>query len=152
MADDLRAYYASAGIPKTYREKKTTQRIRVKPKSKEQRDHITEIREYVFARERGRCRCCRRRTAQSMHELVSRGAGGKVSKRNSIAVCGQLGNGHECHGLLQAKRITFTMSDSRGAEASIYFMPMDQRARDWMKLGEAHGLESAPMREIEAAE
>lgn len=152
MADTLRDYYATAGIPKTYREKKPRARIRVKAKPKTERDAITKTREYVFARERGMCRCCRLRPAESMHELRSRGAGGKRSKRNSVAVCGQLGNGHECHGLLQAKRITYDMSEKLGAESTIYFMPMDEKARDWMKLKTEHGLESSPMRDVEAAE
>lgn len=134
------------------REKKPRQRIRVKAKPKAERDHIAETRAYIFARERGRCRCCRQRRAESMHELKSRGAGGKVSKRNSVAVCGQLGNGHECHGLLQRKQITYSANDPAGAEGTLYFMPMDQKARDWMKLNDTHGLESPPMRDLEAAE
>ena len=145
--------YSIFAIPKPpKREKKQPRRIRVKAKPKAERDNITKTREYVFARERGVCRCCRLRRAESMHELISRGAGGKVSKRNSVAVCGQLGNGPECHGLLQAKRITYTASRPDGAEGTLYFMPMDQGARDWMKLGDKHGLESPTMFTMEAAE
>ena len=133
------------------RAKKTRQRIRRTRKPTGERDRIAEIRDYVFARERGWCRCCRARRAESMHELRSRGAGGKISKRNSVAVCGQLGNGPECHGQLQRKAITYT-APGIGAEGTLYFMPMTPQARDWMKLGVQHGLESPPMRECEAAE
>ncbi len=151
MADDLRAYYASAGIPKTYREKKTPQRIKRKAKPRAERDHVSETREYVRARERGRCRCCRFRRGESMHELRSRGAGGKVSKANSVWVCGQLGNGPECHGQLQRRDITVLVSQ-RGAEGTITFWPQSQKSADWLRIKASDCIESGPMREYEAAE
>ncbi len=151
MADDLRAYYASAGIPKTYREKKTPQRIRRKSKPKDERDHVTKTRQYVFARERDICRCCRSRRAESMHEIIPRSRGGKVSRRNSIAVCGQLGNGPECHGQLQRRDITVLVSQ-RGAEGTITFWPQSQKSADWLRIKASDCIESGPMREYEAAE
>lgn len=147
-ADD---YYQTCAIPKPPpRERKTPKRIKTHAKPKAERDRIAKIRQYVFARERNVCRCCRLRVAESMHELTSRSLGGKISRTNSIAVCGQLGNGHECHGQLQRREITVERSDTLGAEAALYFMPMTAAARDWMKLGDRHGMESPPMRETEA--
>lgn len=67
-------------------------------KLRHQGDRHAEIRAYVFEREQHVCRCCRLRLAESMHELKSRGAGGKVSKTNSIAVCGTIvGAVPSCH-------------------------------------------------------
>jgi hypothetical protein len=82
-----------------------------------------------------------------MHELRPKSLRGKVSKYNSIAVCGDGVRG--CHGYLQRHEITFDVGDNR-AEAGIYFMPRTDAARTWMKLGEKHGLESPPMRETES--
>lgn len=63
----------------------------------------TRVRDYVFERERGMCRCCGWRHAESMHEIKSRGAGGKRTPENSIAVCGDGVRG--CHGCLQRYQI-----------------------------------------------
>jgi hypothetical protein len=49
---------------------------------------VRDVRAYVFARERDICRICRKRPATSMHELQFRSCGGRVSKRNSVAACG----------------------------------------------------------------
>lgn len=134
------------------REKKVRTRIKVKAKPKAERDRITKVRQYVFARERHLCRCCRLRRAESLHEITPRARCGPISKTNSIAVCGQLGNGPECHGRLQRHQILVERSHSLGAEATLYFVPTDQSSRDWMKLGERHGMESPPMVDMEAAE
>src|SRR5215831_15209150 len=91
--------YSQFAIPKP------PKRATVKAKARRARaEYVATIRQYVFARERNLCRCCRLRPAESMHEIVSRSIGGKVSRRNSIAVCGQLGT-DKCHGMLQQKRI-----------------------------------------------
>lgn len=146
-ADSLSDFYQTCAIPKPKpREKKAPTRIRRHAKAPEERDRIAAIRDYVFARERGRCRCCRCRMAQSMHELRPRSLRGKVSKTNSIAVCGDGVRG--CHGFLQRHEITFDSADAK-AEATLYFMPRTEAARTWMKLGQSHGLESKPMREME---
>lgn len=63
------------------------------------------IRAFVFDREQDICRCCRLRRADSMHELRFRSLGGKVSKRNSVAVCGSGTTG--CHGFLQSWQISW---------------------------------------------
>jgi hypothetical protein len=89
------------------------------------------IREYVFEREQGICRCCRIRKAESMHELRFRSLGGKVSKRNSVALCGDGVQG--CHGLLQRHEIDFAC-DIEGAEGLLKFQPKTQRAADWMRV------------------
>lgn len=89
---------------------------------------VSEIREFVFDREQGICRCCRIRRAESMHELRFRSLGGKVSKRNSVAVCG---NGVEgCHGLLQRLQI-----DWHGdAQDLLQFKPKTDAAAEWMRV------------------
>lgn len=140
LSDD---YYATCPIPKPERRKKT--------KAREERvesERVAKVRAYVFARERNVCRCCRCRPAESMHELRPRSLRGKVSRSNSVAVCGSGTTG--CHGFLQQHRITWDGSHTLGAEATLYFMPKDQGARDWMKLGDRHGMESPVMREMEA--
>lgn len=92
------------------------------------------IRSYVFEREGGICRCCRLRRAESMHELKFRSAGGKVSKRNSVAVCGSLvGTERCCHTYLQQNEITVEMS-AEGAEGLLQFRPESQKAADWMRV------------------
>ncbi len=120
MADDLRAYYASAGIPKTYREKKTPRPIRRTPKTKRQREAIAAIRAYVFERENGICRCCGAMAAETMHEMRPRSLGGLISRENSIAVCGDGVRG--CHGKLQRHEITVRLGSKRkGAEGFLAF-------------------------------
>lgn len=123
---------------------KSRQRIRRQSKPKAERDRITEVRNYVIGRERGRCRCCRFRRGESMHELRSRGAGGKVSKTNSVWVCGQLGNGPECHGQLQRAEIRVLVSQ-RGADGTITFWPQHQKNADWLRIKLSDCIESGPM-------
>lgn len=78
-----------------------------------------EIKAQVFKRDGGRCRVCGAH-ATELHELKSRGAGGKRSLYNSIAVCAFQGN--HCHRLLQTKVITYRFwSDSFGADSTITF-------------------------------
>ncbi len=89
------------------------------------------IREYVFEREQGICRCCRIRKAESMHELRFRSLGGKVSKKNSVAVCGDGVRG--CHGMLQRLQIAY-VCDSDGAEGQLRFCPLNAAAADWMRV------------------
>lgn len=89
------------------------------------------IREYVFEREQGICRCCRIRKAESMHELKFRSLGGKVSKRNSVAVCGQLvGVEPSCHTFLQQNQIDWWGD----AEDMLGFRPLTAPAADWMRV------------------
>lgn len=111
-----------------------------------------EIRQYVFARERNICRCCRKREAKSMHEIVPRGRGGKVSKKNSIAVCGQLVGTEECcHTYLQQSAIIVNHTDL-GAEDTLFFEPTSKQASDWIGIDNGSIFISPTMCEVEAAE
>ncbi len=104
------------------------------------------VREYVFFREANICRCCRLRPAESMHEIRSGGAGGKVSKRNSIAVCGQIvGAVPSCHTYLQSCEIRCHVHDmSIGADGDLFFQPHTQIAADWLRVEHMHCLASGP--------
>ena len=133
------------------REKKARKPIRRTAKPKGERDRIAEVRQYVFARERDTCRICRCRLAQSMHEIIPRSRGGKISRKNSIAVCGQLGNGHECHGLAQRVEVAIEMGHE-GAEGPLVCTPTTKAAAEWLKLKLCASIESHPMVYMEAAE
>lgn len=129
-------------------EKKAKTRIKVHRKPKAERDAIAETRVFVFGRERGICRCCRRRRAESVHELRFRSLGGKVNKRNSVAVCGSLvGVEPSCHTYLQANQITYEPRD--GANGTLYFTPTDQKRADWLRIKVGERIESAPMSHYE---
>lgn len=137
--------YSVLAIPKPESRKKTKARA-----ERKESDRVRKVHDYVFARERNICRCCRIRTAQSMHEIRPRSLRGKVSRTNSIAVCGELGNGPECHGLLQRNEISVDRSDTLGAEATLFFQPKTEAAKDWVRLGDRVGIESPVMRDVEA--
>ena len=89
------------------------------------------IRAYIFEREEHICRCCRIRAAASMHELLFRSLGGKVSKRNSVAVCGDGVQG--CHGFLQRHAIAYR-TGVEGAEGLVEFQPRSDQAAEWMRV------------------
>ncbi len=92
------------------------------------------IREYVFDREQNICRCCRIRRAESRHELIPRGRGGKITKRNCVAVCGQLiGIDPSCHTYLQNSQIGVEMS-AEGAEGQLSFRAQSDDAAEWMRV------------------
>lgn len=115
---------------------------------RQQRDRNAEIREHVFAREQSICRVCRLRPAASMHELQSRGSGGTVSKKNSIAVCGQLvGTETCCHTFLQQYDISYTVG-IYGAEDVITFWPRTKAAAEWLRVQIYQVLESGPTPQI----
>lgn len=106
------------------------------------------IRAYVFARERDVCRCCRKRRAESMHEIVFRSQGGKISRKNSIAVCGDGVRG--CHGFLQRHEIYVNFGAMVDAEAELLFQPATQAAADWVCVGLREVIASPLMVEMEA--
>lgn len=81
-----------------------------------------------------------------MHELLFRSLGGKVSRRNSVAVCGS--GVSRCHGYLQRNEIEW-QGDSQGAEGTLIFRPRTCRAAEWMRLRLGDELVSTPMREVE---
>lgn len=120
-------------------------------KQRGQRKDTAAIRQYVFARERNICRCCRKRQAESLHEILPRGRGGKVSKQNSIATCGQLvGTEQCCHTYLQQNRISVGFRfPSLGAESDIIFTPLAPAPADWMCLPYGDSLISPVMVETE---
>lgn len=102
----------------------TRKQLKAKRKRRHRR-HVRIVREYVFARERDLCRCCRSRAAHSMHELLPRSLGGKVSRANSVAVCGT--GTTLCHGYLQRHEIAWS-GGTEGAEGTLYFRPQTIRA------------------------
>lgn len=77
-----------------------------------------------------------------MHEMRFRSLGGKVSKRNSIWVCGDGVSG--CHGLMQQNQIVCDFREI-GAEGVVQFIPRTAKAREWLKLKEDQRMESGPM-------
>lgn len=117
---------------------------------RQERTATTTVRDYVFARERNLCRCCRLRPAASMHEIKSRGAGGKRTRKNSIAVCGVLV--HEepsCHTFLQEYQIVVGAS-VLGAEAELLFTAQSSAAADWLHIKVGEQILSRPMAAVEA--
>lgn len=114
------------------------------------RGDVAAVRAYVFGRERNLCRCCRFRAAESMHELRPRSLGGKVSRQNSVAVCGSGTTG--CHGLLQSHQISVQTWMPLGAEDRLVFTPCTDIAATWVHVALGHDLESRPMLQMEAAE
>ena len=123
-------------------------RKRLKARAKRvQRKHTATIRQYVFARERNICRCCRFRRAESMHELLPRGRGGHISKRNSVALCGDGVRG--CHGLLTRSEIVAEW-DILGAEEPLLFNICSRAAADWCRVSLDNQIISPPMIATEA--
>lgn len=116
------------------------------------RKATTDVRTYVFARERNLCRCCRWRAAESMHELRPRSLRGKVSRTNSVAVCGSGTTG--CHGHLQAYRIRVAENAPThwNAELPLSFQAQTVAAAEWMRVRVGAWIESPTMREMELAE
>jgi len=127
MTIDWEALQRAGGIGKGEPRTRTKGR-----KKRQRRQTTTDVRTYVFARERNICRCCRFRPADSMHELRPRSVGGKVSRRNSIAVCGDGVRG--CHGLLQRKAITFGWAVEIGAEGNLHFVAETPTAAEWLRV------------------
>lgn len=101
------------------------------------------VREYIFEREQGICRCCRIRAAESMHELRFRSLGGKVSRFNSVALCGDGTRG--CHGFLQRLEIEWqSETQALCAEWQLNFKPLTPLAADWMRVPVFHKVCSMP--------
>ena len=113
---------------------------------------VSEVREYVIGRERGRCRCCRKRLGESLHEIVFRSQLGKVSKANSVWVCGDGVRG--CHGLLQRHQIEVygVGYDTPHAERTLVFRPVTLTAQEWLDVKPGQEISSPVMLEMECAE
>ena len=118
-------YHATAGIPKP--PKRSTVKAREK---RQHHKHVADVRAYVFARENGICRCCGKRSAESMHEILPRSLGGTVSHENSIALCGSGTTG--CHGLMQQHHITVGSTDQAGADGELFFVARTAGALAWV--------------------
>ena len=101
---------------------------RVKAARKRKRRVQTDIvRPAIFDKAHNVCVCCRRRPAQSMHEVKPKSLGGQVSMDNSIPVCGSGTTG--CHGYLQQNKIVVsTATDGRRT-----FVPRYDDAKRWMR-------------------
>lgn len=141
--NDRERYFATCGTPKPLPRRIT--------KARKKRAHamtVSEVREYVFARERNICRCCRKRPAESMHEIVFRSQRGKVSKKNSIAVCGDGVRG--CHGFLQRHEIEVSETPM-GAESTLWFLVVTPLAADWVGIHPLETIESPVMLDMELA-
>lgn len=122
---------------------------RVKTKARQEKIRVTsvkDVRQYVFARERNLCRCCRIRPAESMHEIRPRSVGGKVSRKNSVALCGSGTTG--CHGHAQGHRISIGGS-ILGAEAELVFTANNQAAAEHCRIKVGEQIVSRPMQEVE---
>lgn len=125
---------------------------RMRSNGRKKREHWKRqrnTRDYIFGRERNRCRCCRFRQADTMHEIIFRSRGGKVNCANSIAVCGDGVRG--CHGFMQRHEIGVEM-EPEGAEGTLMFTATSAAAADWMRIPVGHTIESFPMRVVEAEE
>lgn len=70
--------------------------------------HDSRERTKVRARDGAVCRCCRKRWAREVHELLYRSRGGAVKTSNAVALCRQ------CHQLIHAKLITVLGNDANG--------------------------------------
>ncbi len=150
--DDRERYRRSCGVPIH-----TPRRIVKARKKRVHRGNVAEVRPYVFARERELCRCCRKRPAESMHEIVFRSQGGKVSKQNSIAVCGHGTAG--CHHLLQRHQIDVygpILEDwstaEINAEGTLTFRAVTLTAQEWLGVTQGQELISPVMVDIERAD
>ncbi len=111
-----------------------------------QGDQDALVRVFVFGRERGICRVCRVRMAESRHELVPRSLGGKVTKRNCIAICGVIvGAAPSCHTYLQSRQIQWMQREHDGAQGPLTFTPITREAADWLKVAIGHSILSEPM-------
>lgn len=135
------SYYQDCAIPKPEPRKRTKGRKR-RAKVKTTR----EVRPYVFARERDICRCCRIRNAQSMNEEPPRSCGGKVSKRDSMAVCGDGTQG--CHGFITRNEIVIGRG-VHGAEGTLTFTVKSRKAAEWCRVNVGHTIVSPVMRDTE---
>lgn len=131
------------GFPKPPSRKKTQRLAR-----QTYADHVAAVRAYVFGRERGICRCCRVRPAESMHEIVFKSLGGKVSRKNSIAVCGDGVQG--CHGFIQ--RHAITINERANADRLLHFTANSASAADWMRIAQYETIASWPGSQNQEAE
>lgn len=104
------------------------------------------VRTYCFARDCGICRCCRVREAESLHEIRPRSLGGKVTRQNSIALCGSGTTG--CHGYCQSYRVRISGGPEM-AEGTLVFTALNTTAARWLRIAVGASVESPVLRPIE---
>ena len=129
---------------------KPEQRKRMKArKDRQESAQDAKVRAYVFAREQHMCRICGIRPATSRHELRFRSLGGKVTKENCVAVCGD--GIHGCHGFAQRNTILYAFMDAvNGADGTIIFIPKMLRAAKWLRCDFGRCVVSPPMKQRES--
>ncbi len=138
---DYEAIARAGGISKGEPRKRRKAR-----EDRQQADRDAEIRVFVFGRERNICRCCRVRPAESRHELIPKSVGGKVTKRNCVAICGEIvGAVPSCHTYLQSHAIQWSDDRGQGAQGPLWFTPVSREAADWLRVNVGHRIESLPM-------
>lgn len=81
-----------------------------------------------------------------MHELRPRSVGGRHSKTNSAAVCGDGVRG--CHGYAQRHEIAYEATE-RGAEGTLWFTAKTKAAAEWLRVKVGQRIESPVMQETE---
>lgn len=77
-----------------------------------------------------------------MHELKPRSLGGKESRDNSIAVCGDGVRG--CHGLLQRKEIKHRFDRRRSADGWMAFRPLTDAAKEYTGINPERASDATP--------
>jgi hypothetical protein len=144
--ETLREYYQQCAIKKPEPPVKAKRRD-----ERENQDRTAKIRAYVFGRERNICRICRCRPAESMHELKPRSIGGKVSRANSVAVCGSGTTG--CHGFAQSHQVIVAENaNPYDADRPLQFQARTRAAAEHLKVNLYQWILSPPMQHTEIAE
>ena len=111
----------------------TARRRAAKRRNQLRGEHLVKIR--VRQRDGDVCRCCGTRQAESVHEIVPKSLGGKVSDENSIHLCGDGIRG--CHGLAQRNEIRIGAGmgkDDLDAGGSLLGTVFSRAAIRWLKL------------------
>jgi hypothetical protein len=110
-------------------------RARKREKKHTHAQAVATVRPAIFTASGGWCVCCRIRRAESMHEVLPRSRGGKVSIANSIPVCGS--GTTKCHGFLQRNAITATAKPEHLVEPiaawGFTFMATTDAAARWLR-------------------
>ncbi len=82
-----------------------------------------------------------------MNEEPPRSCGGKVSRQDSMALCGD--GTRRCHGFVTRNEIVIERG-RLGAEDVLTFTAKTQAAADWMRIKVGESIVSAPMVQVEA--
>lgn len=135
----LAEYYRNCPLAKPEPRQKTKARA-----DRQESERDKKVRLYVFARERNVCRCCRKRAAESRHELRFRSLGGKVTRQNCVAVCGDGVQG--CHGFLQRHEIAVAENGTPyDAERPLQFQARTRQAAEHLQIEPMQWIQSPLM-------